>query len=51
VLSRERLAPAEREAWTGAARGALDTLRFDDIDSDTDACRYGQNTAAGGGAA
>jgi spermidine synthase len=54
VLSRERLSPAEREAWAwaGAEQGGLDTLRFfDDINVETDACRHGQNTAAGGGAA
>ena len=51
VLSREKLSPAEREAWTGAERGGLDTLSFDDIDGEADACCHGQNSAAGGGAA
>jgi hypothetical protein len=51
VLSRERLSPAEREAWTGAERGRLDALRFDDINVETDACRRGPTIASGGGAA
>lgn len=50
VLSRERLSSAEREAWAGAERGGLDTLRFDDIDAETDACHHGHNTAVAGGA-
>ena len=53
VLSREPLSSTDwlRKAGAGAERRGLDTLRFDDIAAETDACRHGQNTAAGGGAA
>ena len=53
VLPREPLSSTDwlRKAGAGAERRGLDTLRFDDIAAETDACRHGQNTAAGGGAA
>jgi spermidine synthase len=53
VLSREKPSSGDwlRKAWAGAERRGLDTLRFDDIDAETDACRHGQNTATGGAAA
>jgi len=53
VLSREKPSSADwlRKAWAGAERHGLDSLRLDDIDAETDACRDGQNTAADGGAA